>query len=65
MQTKVNWLLMGCAAAALIFTGYREISHKPQAHVVNDAGCTPDAIKSIDNITERAIQSAQCAKRGH
>ncbi|WP_432377319.1 entry exclusion lipoprotein TrbK [Duganella sp. P38] len=63
MQTRVNWLLMGCAAAALVFTGYREISRKPQAHVVNDAGCTPQAIKSIDNITERAIQSAQCAQR--
>lgn len=64
MQSKVNWLLMGCAAAALVFTGYQEISRKPEPHIVNEAGCTPDAIKRINNITERAIQSAQCAQRG-
>lgn len=64
MQTRVNWLLMGCAAVALIFTGYKEIGRKPEPHIVNAAGCTPEAIKSINNITERAIQSAQCAQRG-
>jgi len=64
MQSKVNWVLMGCAAAALVFTGYKEISRKPQPHVVDDAGCTQQAIKDIDNITERAIQSSKCAQRG-
>lgn len=64
MHSKLNWLLMGGAAAALIFTGYQQIGRKPQPHVVSDAGCTPEAIKSISNITERAIQSSQCAQRG-
>lgn len=64
MQNKLNWLLMAFAAAALIFTGYQQIGGKPQPHVVNDAGCTPEAIKRISNITERAIQSSQCAQRG-
>jgi hypothetical protein len=64
MQTKFNWFLMAVAAVALIFTGYREISSKPQAHAVSEAGCTPQAIKGIANITERAIQSSKCAQRG-
>lgn len=63
MQTRINWVLMGCAAAALAVTGYREMTRAPQAHVVDAAGCTPEAIKRIDNITERAIQSSQCAQR--
>ncbi len=63
MQTKINWILMVCAAAALVFTGYREMRREPQIHIVDDAGCTPAAIKSIDNITERAIQSSKCSQR--
>jgi hypothetical protein len=64
MQTKINWILMSCAAAALVVTGYKEMTRKPQSHAVDEAGCAPDAIKNIDNITERAIQSSQCAQRG-
>lgn len=63
MPRRVNWVLLVCAAAALIFTGYKQISSKPQQHIVDDAGCTPEAIKRIDNITERAIQSSKCAQR--
>jgi entry exclusion lipoprotein TrbK len=54
---------MVCAGAALVFTGYKEFSRKPELHAVNEAACTPQAIKSIDNITERAIQSSKCARR--
>ena len=64
MQTKINWLLMACAAAGLIVTGYKEMQRKPQVHAVDQASCTPEAIKSIDTITERAIQSAKCAQLG-
>ncbi|MYM34350.1 entry exclusion lipoprotein TrbK [Duganella sp. FT94W] len=63
MPRKLNWLLMGCAAAALAVTAYQQLGGKPQPHVVNDAGCTPEAIKRINNITERAIQSSRCAQR--
>lgn len=64
MQSKLNWLLMALAAAALILTGYKQIGGKPQPHLVDDAGCTPEAVRRINNITERAIQSSQCAQRG-
>jgi hypothetical protein len=64
MQTKFNWILLACASAALVVTGYREINSKPQLHVVTPAGCTQEAIKAIDSITERAIQSSRCAQRG-
>jgi entry exclusion lipoprotein TrbK len=64
MQMKLNTVLLAVAAVALIFTGYKEINRKPQQHAVNDAACTQDAIKRIDNITERAIQSSKCAQRG-
>lgn len=64
MQSRFNWILLVCAAAALAITGYREISRKPQMHVVNEANCSPEAIKGIANITERAIQSSKCAQRG-
>jgi hypothetical protein len=63
-QTRFNWVLLVCASAALVFTGYKEMSSKPQQHVVSQAGCTAEAIRSIDNITERAIQSSKCAQRG-
>ncbi|MYM31246.1 entry exclusion lipoprotein TrbK [Duganella sp. CY15W] len=63
MQTKFNWILLACAAAALVVTGYKEMHAKPQPHLVNEASCTPEAIKRIDSITERAIQSSQCAQR--
>ncbi|NVM77078.1 hypothetical protein FHW83_002884 [Duganella sp. SG902] len=63
MQTRLNWLLMACAAAGLIFTGYKEMHSKPQPHAVDSATCTPAAIKSIDSITERAIHAAKCAER--
>ncbi|HEX5342068.1 MAG TPA: hypothetical protein VFX55_06210 [Duganella sp.] len=62
MQTKINWILMACAAAGLVVTGYKEINAKPQARTVDIASCTPDAIKRIDSITERAIQSSKCAQ---
>ena len=62
MQTRINWLLMACAAAGLIVTGYKEMHSKPQLHAVDHASCTPEAIKSIDSITERAIQSAKCGE---
>lgn len=64
MQTKINWILMACAAAGLVVTGYKEINSKPQARTVDNASCTPAAIKSIDSITERAIQSSKCAQLG-
>ena len=53
---------MACAAAGLIVTGYKEMHSKPQLHAVDHASCTPEAIKSIDSITERAIQSAKCGE---
>jgi len=62
MQTKFNWILLACATAALVVTGYKEMSARPQAHTVDNASCTPDAIKRIDSITERAIQSSKCAQ---
>lgn len=64
MQTKLNAVLLAVAAVALVFTGYKELNRKPQAHAVNDSACTQEGIKSIDNITERAIQSSKCAQRG-
>ncbi|MYM25831.1 hypothetical protein GTP46_24690 [Duganella sp. FT135W] len=64
MQTKFNWILLACAAAGLVVTGYKEINSKPQPHAVDSTSCTPDAIKSIDSITERAIQSSKCAQLG-
>jgi entry exclusion lipoprotein TrbK len=62
MQTKFNWILLACATAALVVTGYKEMNRKPQAYTVNSASCTPDAIKQIDSITERAIQASKCAQ---
>jgi entry exclusion lipoprotein TrbK len=62
MQTKFNWFLLACATAALVVTGYKEMTSKPQARTVDSASCTPDAIKHIDSITERAIQSSKCAQ---
>jgi entry exclusion lipoprotein TrbK len=62
MQTKFNWILLACATAALVVTGYKEMTSKPQVHTVDNASCTADAIKSIDSITERAIQSSKCAQ---
>lgn len=64
MQTKINWIIMACAAAGLIVTGYKEIRSKPQLHAIDGASCSQEAIKRIDSITERAIQSAKCAERG-
>lgn len=64
MQTKFNWILLACATAALVVTGYKEMNSKPQLHAVDSASCTSDAIKRIDSITERAIQSSKCAERG-
>lgn len=64
MQMKVNSILLAIAAVALVITGYQEINAKPQAHEVSENGCTAQAIKDIDNITERAIQSSKCAQRG-
>jgi entry exclusion lipoprotein TrbK len=64
MQTKLNTVLLICAAVGLVFTGYKEMNSKPQAHVVNDGACTQEAIKQINSITERAIQSSKCAQRG-
>jgi hypothetical protein len=64
MQTKFNWILVACATAALVIVGYREMSSKPVPHVVDQASCTQEAIKSINSITERAIQSANCAQLG-
>lgn len=55
---------MACAAAGLVVTGYKEMNSKPQAHTVDSISCTPQAIKSIDSITERAIQSSKCAQLG-
>jgi entry exclusion lipoprotein TrbK len=63
MQTRFNWILLACATVALVVTGYKELSAKPQLHAVNEAGCTADAIKSIASITERAVQSSKCAHR--
>lgn len=62
MQTKFNWILLACATAALVITGYKEMTSKPQVHAVDHASCTADAIKRIDSITERAIQSSNCAQ---
>lgn len=64
MQMKLNAVLLSVAAVALVFTGYKEMNRKPQVHAVNDDACTQQAIKGIDNITERAIQSSKCAQRG-
>ncbi|NYE60578.1 entry exclusion lipoprotein TrbK [Duganella sp. 1224] len=60
---KLNAVLLAVAAVALVFTGYKELNRKPQPHPVNDGACTQEAIKNIDNITERAIQSSRCAQR--
>lgn len=64
MQTRINWILLLCAAVGLAFTGYQEVNSKPRVRAVDQASCTADAIKRIDSITERAIQSAKCAERG-
>lgn len=64
MQMKVNAMLLAIAAVALVVTGYQEINAKPQQHEVSDNGCAAQAIKKIDSITERAIQSSKCAQRG-
>lgn len=62
MQTKFNWILLAVATAALLVIGYKEMTSKPQPHVVDEVSCTPEAIKTINSITERAIQSANCAQ---
>lgn len=64
MQSKLNWLLLACAAAALVYAGYRQLGGTPQPRAVSAAACTPQAIQAIANITERAIHSAHCAQRG-
>ncbi|TFW13847.1 hypothetical protein [Duganella callida] len=63
MQTKFNMALLACAAVALIYTGYREMTAHPQPRAVSDASCAPEAIKGIANITERAIHVSKCAQR--
>jgi hypothetical protein len=55
-------LIVVVAAIALCVVGYRQMTTKPVLHEVTPAACTPEAIKSIVNITERAIQSSKCAQ---
>jgi hypothetical protein len=55
-------LVVACAAIALGVVGYRQMTSKPVLHDVTPASCSPEAIKNIANITERAIQSSKCAQ---
>ena len=55
-------LIMVCATVAVCVVGYRQMTTKPVLHAVTPANCTPEAIKGIVNITERAIQSSKCAQ---
>jgi hypothetical protein len=50
------------ATIALCVIGYRQMTSKPVLHEVTPVSCTPESIKSITNITERAIQSSKCAQ---
>jgi hypothetical protein len=63
MRSKfVGPLVVAGAAVALCVVGYRQMTSKPVLHEVTPASCTSEAIKSIVNITERAIQSSKCAQ---
>jgi hypothetical protein len=65
MRSKFAGPLVTIAAAiALCVVGYRQITSKPALHEVTPAACTPEAIKNIADITERAIQSSKCAQSG-
>ena len=63
MPSKVaGALVVGAAAAALCVVGYRQTTTTPARHEATPASCTPQSIKDIGDITERAIQSAKCAQ---
>jgi len=63
MQSKfARPLIVAAAAIALCVVGYRQMTTKPVLHQVTQASCTPESIKRIVNITERAIQSSKCAQ---
>jgi hypothetical protein len=65
MRSKfASALVVVGAACALCVVGYRQMTSKPVLHEVTPASCTPESIKSIANITERAIQSSKCAQLG-
>lgn len=65
MRSKFAGPLLAIAAAiALCVVGYRQMTSKPALHEVTPAACTPDAIRSIADITARAIQSSKCAQSG-
>ncbi len=60
MQAK---LAVAVAAIVLCVLGYRQMTAKPVQHETTQVACTPEAIKGIVDITERAIQSSRCAQR--
>jgi hypothetical protein len=60
MQAK---LVVAAAAIVVCLLGYRQMTAKPVPHATTQAGCTPEAVKGIVDITERAIQSSRCAQR--
>jgi hypothetical protein len=55
-------LVVAGAAIALCVVGYRQMTAKPVQHEATPASCTPKSIKGIGDITERAIQSSNCAQ---
>jgi len=60
MQAK---LVVAAAAMVVCVLGYRQMTATPARHETTQAACTPEAIKAIVDITERAIQSSRCAQR--
>jgi hypothetical protein len=55
-------LVVAGAAIALCVVGYRQMTTKPMPREATQAACTPESIKGIGDITERAIQSSKCAQ---
>jgi len=56
-------LALAGAAIVLCVLGYRQMTVKPVPHQTTQPACTPEAVKAIVDITERAIQSSRCAQR--
>jgi hypothetical protein len=55
-------LIVIAATIALCVVAYQQMTETPVLHEATQASCTPEAIKRIVNITERAIHSSKCAQ---
>lgn len=55
-------LVIAGAAVALGVAGVHQMKATPALHDTAQASCTPEAVKRIADITERAIQASKCAQ---